>query len=239
METEDLDQAETCLFKGNFYDKEKRKVGVVLPPDSFFKLHNTEECKRVFGKVDLEGYCRVPPWGVDVQISYELMASIDEDVNAKITGKEREKLQVKITEDILNEALKLLPSSQTHKLPYQLIDQERKITFSTPQGKKETFKDLVNPKLILPLRLYAQHFAMGKPQKYTHPNKRVAGFMAKAMVTGLKQNGDFGKNIFIELVGYKRSKGLQEKPHLANGQRKEFHHFTTRCKKERSIIPQG
>ena len=44
METSYVDQVpleatETCIFKGEFFDQEKRKVGVVVLPDSFFALH--------------------------------------------------------------------------------------------------------------------------------------------------------------------------------------------------------
>ena len=34
-----LDLANTCIFKGEFYDQDKKKVGMVLLPDSFFDLH--------------------------------------------------------------------------------------------------------------------------------------------------------------------------------------------------------
>ena len=30
-----LDLANTCIFKGDFYDQDKKKVGMVLLPDSF------------------------------------------------------------------------------------------------------------------------------------------------------------------------------------------------------------
>ena len=82
------------------------------------------------------------------------------------------------------------------------------MTFISPQGKKETFKDLANEGIALPLRLYSQHYAIDKPQKHTHPNKWVAGFMAKAMAIYAKLKGDFSHNILSELIGYKKSNGM-------------------------------
>ena len=43
-----LEAAETCIFKGAFYDKEQWKVGTVILPDTFFMLHQDLGCKEVF-----------------------------------------------------------------------------------------------------------------------------------------------------------------------------------------------
>ena len=70
----------------------------------------------------------------------------------------------------------------------------------------------------MPLRLYSQHFVMGKPQKYTQPCKRVAGHMYRALTQGKTQPADFSYHIRQDLIAHKESKTLKEKPHLANGQ---------------------
>lgn len=145
------------------------------------------------------------------------MTTIDEDKLAQITNKNAEELQVNITEDIISEALNLPPSSMAIKLPQQLSEVEKKMTFLSIPGKKDTFKDLIQAEVDLPLRLYLQHFVMGKSQNYTQPNRRVVGFMAKAVVQGLKQEGYFSYNIRNELIAHKTSIGLKEKSHLANG----------------------
>lgn len=38
IETNALDECGACIFKGHFYDNATRKVGVVLPSDTFFKI---------------------------------------------------------------------------------------------------------------------------------------------------------------------------------------------------------
>ena len=51
-----LDLANTCIFKGDFYDEEKRKVGMVLLPDTFFDLHQAEptwKFSRKWGLTDI------------------------------------------------------------------------------------------------------------------------------------------------------------------------------------------
>lgn len=120
VELENLEEADACIFKGNFYDKDQKKVGMVIPLDTFFKLHNNTECQRVFDKVGLDGYFKLPPWGIDVQRSYELMTAIDEDGHAEITDKDGVKVQVHITEEIMSEALKLPTPVQAQRFPYQL-----------------------------------------------------------------------------------------------------------------------
>ena len=61
LEVEDLKKVNACLFNGILFDKSQKKVGVVLPPDSFFALHKQEECVAVFEKVGLEGYFKLQP----------------------------------------------------------------------------------------------------------------------------------------------------------------------------------
>lgn len=217
VEQEAMEVTDACLFKGTFYDKQNKKVGVVLPPENFFKLHKAKECQEVFRKVGLDGYFNLPPWGVDIQRSYELMTTIDKDGNAVLTGKDGEELTINITEETVCDALKLPPPNIAMKLPHHLTEQERKETFGTEPGKHETFKDLLDRKVALPLRLYSQHFSMGKPQKYTQPNKRVTTFLTKAAKHNMEQKGDFNKSILQDIISYKHSKDITTNPHLANG----------------------
>lgn len=134
------------------------------------------------------------------------MTTINDIGIATITDKDGVKLQVQITEEMISEALKLPTPQEAKKLPYHLTEQEKEIVFR-PTLSTKTFKDLRDKKLAQPLRLYSHHFAMGRPQKYTHPNKRVAGFMAKAMAASTKHPGDFSRGILSNIQSYKKSKG--------------------------------
>ena len=49
------------------------------PINTIFAMQQRDKCKAVFCLVGLQGYFRLPPWGVDVQRSYELMSKIKED----------------------------------------------------------------------------------------------------------------------------------------------------------------
>ena len=66
-----LDFTNTCIFKGDFYDQDKKKVGMVLLPDTFFDLHQAEPNMNIFKQVGLDGYFGLEPWGVDIQRAYE------------------------------------------------------------------------------------------------------------------------------------------------------------------------
>lgn len=189
-----LDLANTCIFKGEFYDLEKRKVRMVLLPDSFFNLHQAEPNMQVFRQV------------------------INKDGVATLSMLEGETVQVHISEDLISEALHLPKSSAAYKMPYHLREQDRKQLFLQKPGKKETFNELICKELDLPLKLYSQHFVIGKPQKYTQPCKRVAGHMHRAITQGKTMPGDLSFHIRQDLIAHRDSKSLKEKPHLANGQ---------------------
>lgn len=61
INNETLDEEnEACLFKGTFYDKNTKKVGI-MPPDSFFQVQKDIECQKVFSKVGLDGYYKLQP----------------------------------------------------------------------------------------------------------------------------------------------------------------------------------
>ena len=164
----------------------------------------------------LSQYFSLPPWGIDVRRAYELMTTLDDASIASISDKDGMKLQVQITEELVSEALKMPTPAQAQRLPHQLNEVEKKVTFR-PTNNKETFKDLKDQRMDLPLCLYAHHFAMGKPQRFTHPNKRVAGFIHQAMKGATRRPGNFSCNILLDIQNYKKSKGLQQYPYLAGG----------------------
>ena len=61
-----LDLANTCIFKRDFYDQDKKKVGMVLLPDSLFDLHQAKPIMKIFRQVGLDDYFGLEPWGVDI-----------------------------------------------------------------------------------------------------------------------------------------------------------------------------
>ena len=149
-----LDLANTCIFKGDFYDQEKKKVGMVLLPDTFFDLHQAEPNMDVFKKVGLDGYFGLEPWGVDLQRAYELMTTIDKDGVATLTMPEGETMQVQISADLISEALHLPKPDAAYKMPYHLPVQETKQLFLQIPNKKETFNELICKELDLPPYAY-------------------------------------------------------------------------------------
>ena len=109
------------------------------------------------------------------------MTTINSEGVATLSMPEGETVQVQISEDLISEALHLPKANLAYKMPYHLPKQDRKQIFLQKPGKKETFNELLCKDLDLPLRLYSQHFVMGKPQKYTQPCKRVVGLMHRAI----------------------------------------------------------
>lgn len=88
------------------------------------------------------------------------MTTIDQNGMVQLTTEEGERAQVQITEDIVREALHL---EQGHiNLNAHLNEKERQMTFMEVPGQKDAFKDLVNQKVAIPLRVHSQHFMLGK-----------------------------------------------------------------------------
>jgi len=56
--------------------------------------------------VGLQEYFNQPPWGIDVQRSYELITSIDEDGEAQLTNNNGEVVTVEINQEFISDALK-------------------------------------------------------------------------------------------------------------------------------------
>ena len=105
----------TCVFKGIFYDKNGKKDGFVMVPDTFFSLHARRDCTLVFSLVGgLKDLYRLPAWGVDIKRSYELMTTITEDGHAHITNNDKEKA----THTKLKELEKQLAIAQKAKEAY-------------------------------------------------------------------------------------------------------------------------
>ena len=173
---------------------------MVLLPDTFFDLHQAEPNMEIFKKkVGLDGYFGLEPWGIDIQRAYELMTTINKEGVATLSMPEGETMQVQISAELVSEALHLPMPSTAYKMPYHLPDQEKKQLFLQIPNKKETFNELICKELDLPLRLYSQHFVMGKPQKYTQPCKRVAGHMYRALTQGKTLPADFSTHIRQDL----------------------------------------
>lgn len=136
---------------------------------------------------------------MDLQRSYELISTIDKDGNAKITYLDGEITEVKVDKEVINEALKFKTTGAL-KLPHRLTNTKRKQNFLEPLGTHETFRDLYRKEVVVLLMLYSQHFHIGRPPKYTIPNKRLASFMTMTLQNNISQPAIYSKVIFNELV---------------------------------------
>ena len=74
-------------------------------PANFQAMGRDDKYMDVFRRLGLEDYFRLPPCGVDIQRSYELMTSIDAIDTAKLTDMEGEKVVVTANENLVKEAL--------------------------------------------------------------------------------------------------------------------------------------
>ena len=152
--------------------QERKEVHISEMPKSFFDLQNDAQVQNVFKQVSLEGYFRLPPWGMDYQRSSELMTAIDANGNAVLTDLKGSRVKVKIDEAMIEKALKVKPGH--YSLTDKITETEKRATFLQLKGGVNTYKDLVMKQVILPLQIYAQHFTFTKPIRYTKPSVRMA-----------------------------------------------------------------
>ena len=206
MDVKTLESHNTCVFKGSFYNKHGKKAGVVMISDTFFALHQRRDCKEIFNLVGLKDFYRLPPWGIDIRQSFELMTSITKEGVAQMTNKDDEVVQVQITDRLINEALHF--KADCPSLVAQLMDSERKATFLGMTGQVNTFKDLVCKEVEIPLRVHTQHFTTGKQHRHTQPSVRMAYLFTRAHMQGTYQYCNYGKLVLDTLTTYSKSKGF-------------------------------
>ncbi len=210
-----MEQFNACVLKGHMKDRNGKKVHISELPKSFFDLQNDAQVQIVFRKVSLEGYFRLPPWGMDYQRSYELMTSIDANGDAILTDLTGSKVKVTIDEATIERALKLKPGQ--YSLTDKITETEKRATFLQLKGGVNTYKDLVMEQVILPLQIYAQHFTLTKPVRYTKPSVRMATLFTKALAGKLFSPPHFSRYILSEMIQHSSSKGVKDSPYLGAG----------------------
>lgn len=206
----------TCFFQGQFQDKEKNRCSYMVMPDSFARIHKKPQYMNVFKSVGLDAYFSLPPCAVDIQRSYELMSSINKDGIAKITNMEGEETEVRIDEEVINEALHFR-NRGVLRLPHRLTNSERRQTFLDLARRIETFRYMNKPEVVVPCMLFSQHFHIGKPPKYTIPNKRVANFMTSALQKGRNQPRQYARLMYNDLIEHPQLVNFKKNPHIDVG----------------------
>ena len=73
--------------------------------------HN--DAAKIFEKVGLLQYFSLPPWGIDVKRSYQIISTLTEEGTTQIEDNEGTLVQVNIIEALISKALKLLRGNQS------------------------------------------------------------------------------------------------------------------------------
>lgn len=190
--------------------------------DNFWALQTHNDITEFFARMGLARYFSLRPWGIDVKRAWQLMTSIEEDGTTHIEDLDNQLITVKISIDMVAKAL-IMPRggiSMTAKLTPKEISQ----TFLSPKTAEHTFKGLSEKECELPLRIFTQHFQLGRPVRYTTPNTKLAMVFSKAAVAQNTRliSADFAEFIFTELVTFAKKKKYLAKPLMNGG------HFLTR-----------
>ncbi|MCO5601383.1 hypothetical protein L7F22_055503 [Adiantum nelumboides] len=117
-----LSQIPAHIFIAKFRDEEGDNIKTTIMPREIWTLHRRPKVASAVRAVHLEQFFRLPPWGTDYMRAHELMSSIQYDGKAMLTDSDGAKVEVLITEDIINEALQFIPGA------YDLIPKTRLLT---------------------------------------------------------------------------------------------------------------
>ncbi|KAI5060296.1 hypothetical protein GOP47_0024716 [Adiantum capillus-veneris] len=210
-----LDAHDAVIIKGRFNTMEGYRATLVMLSDSFFRMQYKPEYKVIFRRLGLENYFSLQPWGVDIQRSWELLTSIDDDGVALLTDLDGNRVKVTITEELIQEALKLNKGEKD--LDQMHSAKEREEVFVNIQGQSYTFQSMVCQDVVAPLRIHMQHFKLLKPERHTKPDAKLAHPYTKAHTanTGLSYN--FIKSILNDIKQLKKGANFQRNYHLAGG----------------------
>ena len=88
VDVEALKKRGLCLFRGESQTPKGKKVHMVALLDTFQQLVREKELQEIYAKLGIEGYFKLPPWGIDVQRAYELRKTIDKIRTVKLIGKD-------------------------------------------------------------------------------------------------------------------------------------------------------
>lgn len=215
VDKETLRAFQTAIFTGSFKTAEGSPWTVSLMPDNFQPIGTHKESMKVYSKVGLQVYFSLPPWGMDVKRCYQLLSTLDEEGNAKIDGPDGSQVQVKITDDMVSEALKLPKGSQS--LLTRNTTKETNATFLLGNSQEYTFRDLVRKEVEQPLRFFTQHFTHGKATRYTKPHRRVANFFSKTFTSNRNWTLNFAELILSELKSFSKRKKVAKMQHMNCG----------------------
>ena len=135
------------------------------------------------------------------------MTTLDVDNLAKITNMDGQKSRVHIDEELIANALKL--KTGYFNLTNKISDIDKNTSFLTLPGMAYTYKDLVHKEVELPLQLYAQHFTLTRPVRYTKSSMRLATLFTKSL-TKMLPTPNFARYILSEMHQHAASKGVKD-----------------------------
>lgn len=220
IDKDNLRVFETGVFEGKCKKADGQIIQVNMLPNNFWAMQAHSDLVEFYRRLGLARYFSLPPWGIDVKRAWQLMTTIGEDGMAQIEDMQNNMITVHITRSLIAEAL-YMPTgnmSLTAKLAPKDIQQK------FLNIKEHTFKELAEKECEFPLRIFVQHFQLGRPTCYTHPHTRVAHAFSKA--AEVKQSrmisADFAEYVFTEMVSFAKKKRFLSKPLMNGG------HFLTR-----------
>ena len=104
-----LELTNTKVLRGFFYNDVGDDIDVMIFASNFFILHHGDnQTKLLFKWEKFQGYFSLPPRGVDLKQSWELVKNLDNKSRTLNSGFDGHPLEVEITPAMIREALQLI-----------------------------------------------------------------------------------------------------------------------------------
>ena len=119
----------------------------------------------------MDGFLDLKICEMDMERIIEFLSTLNKEGEAIVTDLQGEKIKIKVTLELISEALKLPNEGFIHGT--WLTPKVKSRAFKQTPGHNLTYKDLKHPHTKLFLRLHHQHFEMGRAGKGIHSLTRA------------------------------------------------------------------
>ena len=162
---------EASIVRGSFLDAQGRNIRVDVPTTAFFDLHVLEPtAAHTWSSLNLEEFFALPAWGPDLQRSWELLSTLQENYEFTVSDFRGNPRICRLTRDLVRQAL-ALPAGDTQFNERGHNEEQR---YQCADVLEPRWDELKLQIIRLPLQIYMQFFHFPYPHRWSVPEKSVA-----------------------------------------------------------------
>ena len=177
-------------------------------PTEFYVLHRDPILRHVTHKIGINSFWATPGNGVDLERITQLLHTLTQGGQATVKGKDGAPTRIVLIAQVIAEAL-LLPYGE-YNIDTWTNKTDKEKSFKFIPGQEYNYTDLQNPELELALRLFNQHFFLGKAVRHTQPHRGLTHTLNTVWETKKPKPSDVAGHVYKELLKFAAGRGLEE-----------------------------